>query len=214
MDSPRLLNLGCGHVTPDGWINVDGSNRAWLASKLPFVNRALVSLKILSPTEFSDNTHHADLTKRFPWDEGSIDAIYMGEILEHFTKEDGEHVLRECFRVLKQGGIIRIRVPDNARFWKNYLEEYDAVRVLPRTEWNEHHSRWVKMFFNDICVRKPGSFRSFGHFHKWMYDEVSLILLLEIIGFREADRMEFHKSRLPGIEKVEVRAELIVEAIK
>jgi hypothetical protein len=47
-----------------------------------------------------------------------------------------------------------------------------------------------------------------------MYDDVSLVLLLENIGFREANRMEFHKSGLPGIEKVEVREDLIVEAVK
>jgi predicted SAM-dependent methyltransferase len=138
----------------------------------------------------------------------------MGEILEHFTKDDGEYVLRECYRVLKETGIIRIRVPDNARFWRNYLNEYSEVRERPRTEWNPRHSRWVEMFFRDICVRKPKRFRSFGHYHKWMYDDVSLILLLEDIGFREANRMELHMSKLPGIEKVEVREDLIVEAIK
>ncbi len=90
MDSPQAapvqLNLGCGHVCPEGWINVDGSNRAWLSSRWPVVDRVLVSLKLIPPTEFSRATTYADLTRRFPWSDASVDAIYMGEILEHFTR--------------------------------------------------------------------------------------------------------------------------------
>jgi predicted SAM-dependent methyltransferase len=212
MTAPRLLNLGCGHVTPQRWINVDGSKRAWLASRLPLVNRTLVFLGVLPPTEFSNNVQYANLSRRFPWADESVDGIYMGEILEHFTREGGDHVLRECYRVLRKDGTIRIRVPDNARFWQNYLDDYYAVKKQPRAEWNLHHSRWVEKFFRDILVRR--SLHSITHYHKWMYDEVSLILLLESTGFRDANRLEFHKSKLPDIENVEVRDELIVEAVK
>jgi hypothetical protein len=47
-----------------------------------------------------------------------------------------------------------------------------------------------------------------------MYDDVSLIALFEKIGFREVDRMPFRKSRIPNIEPVEARDDLIVEGIK
>jgi predicted SAM-dependent methyltransferase len=214
MEPLRLLNLGCGHIAPKGWINVDGSNRAWLTSKWPWVDCALVALRIIPPTEFSGRTTYADLRRRFPWPDLSIDGIYTGEMLEHFTAEDGEKVLQECYRILKPSGVLRIRVPDNARFWKNYLDEYNAVRQRPRPQWDQNHSRWVQMFFRDICVRKPRPFQSLGHYHKWMYDEVSLILLLEKLGFRDAERMAYHESRLPEVEQVEVREDLIVEAVK
>ena len=39
------LNLGCGPVSPQGWVNVDGSNRAWLASRLPLLDGLLVRLR-------------------------------------------------------------------------------------------------------------------------------------------------------------------------
>ena len=58
------------------------------------------------------------------------------------------------------------------------------------------------------------SAESFGHYHKWMYDDVSLIALFEKVGFREVDRMPFRKSRIPGIEPVEARDDLIVEGVK
>jgi len=210
----QLLNLGCGHVTPDGWINVDGSNRAWLASKFPWIDRALVSMKLIPTSEFSRVTTFADLRKRFLWPDASIDGIYMGELLEHFTKEQGENIIDKCFRVLKPNGILRIRVPDHANFWRNYVSQYAATKEKPREQWNDEHTRWTKMHFGDICVRKPGRLASFGHFHKWMYDDISLILLLESVGFQSVERMAFHDSRLARIEDIEVRDDLIVEAVK
>lgn len=213
-NEPKLLNLGCGHITPDGWINVDGSNRAWLASKWPRIDNLLTRLGAIEPTEFSNKTVHANLLKRFPWPDNSIDGIYMGEILEHFTKADGEAVLRECYRVLKPGAPIRVRVPDFVQYCQSYLAEFNSVHQRDRMQWDGSHSRWVKMFFDDICIEPPNRLRSFGHFHKWMYDEVTLLLLLESIGFVEAQRRKVHDSRLPGIEQVESRELLVAEALK
>jgi predicted SAM-dependent methyltransferase len=210
------LNLGCGHVTPEGWINVDGSNRAWLASRWPAVDRLLTASRLIPPSEFTGAAVYANLTRDFPWPEGSASAVYMGEVLEHFRPTDGEALLRRCYKVLGPGGILRLRVPDNARFWRNYLDEYTAIRSRPRREWNTHHSRWVEWFFRDICVEPPGRFsaESFGHYHKWMYDDVSLINLFETVGFREVERMPFHQSRIPEIKPVEARDDLIVEGVK
>ena len=103
------LNLGCGHVQPPGWLNVDGSNRAWLTSKMPWLDRAFVRIGIIPPTDFAHGTIvYANLLKRFPWDNVSVEAIYMGEILERFTRDEARHVVAECCRVLKRGGILRI----------------------------------------------------------------------------------------------------------
>ena len=46
------LNLGCGHVQPIGWVNVDGSRRAWVASHLWWLDRLLVACRQWRPTEF------------------------------------------------------------------------------------------------------------------------------------------------------------------
>lgn len=209
----RKLNLGCGPVQPDGWVNVDGSIRAWIASRLSPVDRLLVLLKLWPATEFGKRTIVTNLRKRLPWADASVDAVYMGEVLEHFTRADGFALLQECFRVLKPGGVLRLRVPDNAQFWRNYLREYDATQTRPRSEWTLSHSRWVEMFFNDISVRRTW-LGSYGHFHKWMYDEVSLVLTLEEAGFRHAQRRGYLDSAIEDVAAVENRNDLIVEAIK
>lgn len=207
------LNLGCGHVQPEGWVNVDGSRRAWFASRLSFLDRLLVRCRLWPPTEFNSKTYYANLLKRFPWRDGSVSVVYMGEILEHFTRADGLHLLRECFRILEDNGVIRIRVPDNARFWRNYLAEFDEIAAKPRQEWNDKHSRWVEMFFRDICV-KPLGWGSLGHYHKWMYDEVSLIKTLESLGFIDVRRRGFLDSSIEDVKAVETRDDLTVEARK
>ena len=173
------INLGCGHVQPQGWINVDGSNRAWLASRLSWLDRLLVLAQVLPPTEFASGVVYANLLKRFPWQDASVDALYLGEILEHFTEEEGAFVLAECRRVLKPGGRIRIRVPDHADFWEQYIDQYRKMRRKPRADWSLAHTKWTRMSFDTICVKRPKPWQSMGHYHKWMYDDVSLTLALE-----------------------------------
>lgn len=208
------LNLGCGPVQPSGWINADGSNRAWLASRLPWLDRLLVILHLIDSTEFNKQTFYVDLLCQLPWKDRSVDVIYMGEILEHFTREEGEKVLRECYRILKPSGILRLRVPDNAFFWANYVKEYEQVKKKPRSQWSLNHARWIEMFFKDVCINRPKIWQSIGHYHKWMYDEVSLTLLIESIGFNNVQRKAFRQSAISQIEDVEIREDLIIEAVR
>jgi len=217
MTSPDVvavrLNLGCGPVQPAAWTNVDGSLRAWLVSHVGLLDRLGVALGLLPATDFT-SVRYERLERRWTWPDRTVDAVYAGEILEHFTKEDGMFFLSECFRVLKPGGIVRIRVPDNARFWRNYVTEHEAMLQRPRSEWTLEHTRWIDMFYRDICVRRPSRFGSFGHFHKYGYDDILLIRSLEQVGFERARRREFLDSDIPDIDAVEVRDDLIVEAVK
>jgi predicted SAM-dependent methyltransferase len=207
------LNLGCGHIQPTGWVNVDGSIRAWVASRLGPLDNLLVRLRLWPPTEFNRQTRWLNLLKPLPWPDQAVDAIYLGEVLEHFTREDGKHVLAECHRVLKPGGALRVRVPDNARFWRNYLAEYDPIAAEPPSEWKNDHTRWVEMYFRDICTRRRW-FGSYGHFHKWMYDDVSLVLAFRDAGFADARRRDYRDSAIDDVDRVEVRDDLIVEGTK
>jgi predicted SAM-dependent methyltransferase len=206
------LNLGCGPVQPEGWVNVDHSYRARLATTLPRLDRALVRARVLSETEFRPGLAAVNLEKTLPWATDSVDAIYGGEMLEHFTEANATALLRECVRVLRPGGVLRMRVPDNATFWGNYLREYEAMRARPRSEWTDDHARWTRMFFDDICVKPRVGF--FGHFHKWMFDEVSLCVAFERVGLVDVSRRAYLDSRIPDIAGVEVRDDLIVEGVK
>jgi SAM-dependent methyltransferase len=187
--------------------------RAYVASRFFWFDRLMSRLGLWPPTEFKSRTRFANLLKPLPWPDNSVDSIYLGEVLEHFTREDGDRLLVECCRILKPAGVIRVRVPDNARFWRNYLKEFDEAYAKPRSEWTDHHSRWVEMYFRDICVRRRWV-GSFGHYHKWMYDDISLILALQRVGFVQLERRGFLDSAIPEIKEVETREDLTVEGRK
>lgn len=213
MEPLRKLNLGCGPIQPQGWENVDGSQRAWVASRLSWLDRLMVRLKLWPPTEFSGRTGFANLLKRLHWPDSSVHCLYLGEVLEHFTPEHAIRLLSECFRILKPAGVIRVRVPDNVRFWRNYLKEFDEVYAKPREAWSDDHSRWVEMFFRDISVRRRW-FGSLGHYHKWMYDEISLVRTLQRVGFVAVERRKFLDSAIPDVKEVETHEDLTVEGSK
>src|SRR5947209_13020623 len=84
----RKLNLGCGPVQPSGWLNVDGSRRAWLASRLSWVDWLLVRARLLAPSEFGPTVRIHNLLKPLPWASNSVSYIYSGELWEHFELQD------------------------------------------------------------------------------------------------------------------------------
>ena len=46
-------------------------------------------------------------------DDGSFEAIYLGQCIEHFNRRtDALELLRECHALLKPGGVLRITTPD------------------------------------------------------------------------------------------------------
>lgn len=210
---PRV-NLGCGPVMRDGWINVDGSRRAWLLTRATALDRLLVRLGLIPPTAFKPSVLYHNLLKPLPWPNGSIAAIYAGEVWEHLRPADGERLTRECYRVLAQGGVLRLCVPDGVEFWRRYLQIFAEECLAPRPHRRpERLRRHVQMYFDDICTSRE-FIRSFGHFHKWQYDEIQITDLLERSGFTDVERKPFRVSRIAGIDVVERSDFLIVEGVK
>lgn len=110
------VNLGCGSHYRKGWLNFD-----------------------LYPA--SQDVQQANIIEGVPLDDGVADFVYHSHVLEHLTREDGERFLRECYRILKPGGILRIAVPDLEDAAREYLRniarcdsgESDAIDDL---EWS------------------------------------------------------------------------------
>jgi len=82
------LNLGCGKDYKEGYINVDFS-------------------KDVTVDECVDL-----YSVPWPWKDGSADEILMLDFLEHLPYRKTETILLECFRVLRDDGLIVIQVPD------------------------------------------------------------------------------------------------------
>ena len=83
-----VLNLGCGRNQRKDAINVD-------VTAYPGVDEVV------------------DLGKfRWPWRDNSVDGIYASHIIEHFP--DQKPFIKECLRVLKPGGFLRLNLPHSS----------------------------------------------------------------------------------------------------
>jgi len=209
------LNLGCGPVQPSGWINIDGSNRAFLSSKLNWLDNLLVHFHLIPPSDYGPKTFWANLLHGIPFPDNSVACIYAGELWEHFEHPQSYALTRECYRVLKPEGVLRICVPDGPTFWGRYLEIYNEEMAKPHSEQQAKALiAHTQMFFNDICTRRT-LLRFMGHKHKWNFDEVQLREMFERSGFSQIERMHFRDSRIPDVDRVEHAVDfLIMEGVK
>jgi predicted SAM-dependent methyltransferase len=93
----KMLNVGCGTVFHNDWVNID------IDSDNSFVIKH-------------------DISKGLPFEEGTFNVVYCSHVLEHFEPDTTEEIIREIFRVLKKGGIVRILVPDLEQICRNYIK--------------------------------------------------------------------------------------------
>jgi predicted SAM-dependent methyltransferase len=195
------LNLGCGSQIADGWVNVDYALGARLMKIPPFalLNRHLRFFSM----EWDDRIFIHDLRKRFPWSNGSADAIYSSHTLEHLTKGDGRNFLGECFRVLRPGGVLRIVVPDLEAYIAKYRnQELDADDFLINL---------------DVLSDRTGGFFKrlllpyISYPHQCMYDTRRLIQIMHESGFNAEPKEPFES----GIEDIHVieREDRTVDAV-
>jgi len=105
------LNIGCGLNAPSGWINIDASFIARL-SKWGGLYKVLCRLFRIHPVPWPKNIKIWDVRRGIPFPDGSVKAVFTSHMLEHMTYEDAKFVVRECYRCLCEGGVIRVIIPD------------------------------------------------------------------------------------------------------
>ena len=124
------LNLGCGTRFHPGWTNLDFTSS--------------------HPSITSSNFRFG-----IPFPENTFDVVYHSHVLEHFARSEANSFLRECHRVLKERGIIRIVVPDLESLARTYLHALE--RAVERDRRWEHNYEYVMLELYDQTVRdRPG----------------------------------------------------------
>lgn len=157
------LNLGCGGDLKPGWINVD------LALDSPPMADAAAA-----PTFIN-----YDLRREILLDENSCELIYSSHFFEHLEYADSLRLLRQCYRLLRPGGIFRISLPDFKGACAAYLKDdysyFDLVdsdvflsEVEPET--------LTLIDYVNFAVYQSGE-------HKRVYDEEKVVRVLKKIGF-------------------------------
>jgi predicted SAM-dependent methyltransferase len=123
----RYLNLGCGSRFHPDWINLD-------------IKSSVKEVK----------AHN--LKNGIPYATSTIDVIYHSHLLEHFSRDEALILLRECYRVLKPDGIIRVVVPDLEQIALTYLQVLD--RALQDIARQSPDYEWIMLELYDQTVRE------------------------------------------------------------
>jgi predicted SAM-dependent methyltransferase len=177
-------------------------------------------------------TVHFDLSKKFPYSNSTVEFIFHEHFLEHLDETDGYNFMKECFRVLKPGGCMRISIPNVEAFFEHLIKYYHSdsfhSNELPGSaiKNSRNHCQAINYWFygnGSTTVRHKfmspinKTVACGNHAHKYYYDFRDLKEKLEKIGFRTVRRCDYHQSQFPELRGVEFRPnnqELIVEAIK
>ncbi|QGY57620.1 hypothetical protein PAASB05_06825 [Pantoea agglomerans] len=104
----RKINIGCGHVQPEGYINVD-------ARELPGVDVICSA---------------SDLV----FDDEALEEIYAAHLIEHFTELELTRVIfPHWYKKLKTGGVLKLVTPDADSMIKDYVSgtmSFDDLRKV------------------------------------------------------------------------------------
>lgn len=167
---PLMVNLGCGRHFHPAWKNLD------VVAHTPDVVAC-------------------DLRRPLPFRDAVCDVVYHSHVLEHFPKALAPGFIKECFRILKPDGIIRVAVPDLEEITRLYLQHLEGAAAGDATAAARHE--WLQLEMMDQMARE----RSGGEMLRyWMQNpmpaEEFVVARMgrEVLNFLE----EFRKGPAPN----------------
>ncbi len=205
------------------WNNIDFSPLTRLV-KPKFFAIILRKVGILSEKRFHrllqilPDTIKWDLRKGIPFKENTFDVVYHSHFLEHLDQKATGKFLKECYRVLKPSGLIRVVIPDLEIVCGKYLHTFQE---LPEKETSvpedmEKHQQSILDLLGQMVVTEPGGTAEqppfvrmierfirgdtarMGDIHRWMYDKYTLKELLLKTGFRDIQVESQSTGRIQG----------------
>jgi predicted SAM-dependent methyltransferase len=167
------LHLGCGtHFLADrGWTDTD-----------------------IEPAD--DHVLRLDMTEKFPFGDRSVDCVFSEHAIEHISIDAAYLMFRECCRVLRPGGKIRIATPELEfliDLWQGPLDRLQQSYLYLKTGTTSR---------SGVC-RAINNLMREGGAHKFIYDEYTLRDVMESTGFADVRRSPLMCSRFPELSGLE-----------
>lgn len=175
----KYLNIGCGKKFSEEkiWQNVD------MVSHSKYVKKY-------------------NILKGLPYKNDEFAAIYHSQVLEHIPKENAANFLKECYRVLKSGGILRVVVPD----LENIINEYQKFlkqNIDSPTKTSIANYDWImiELFDQTIRSRTGGLLKEYLEQSNFDNEEY-LKERMGFIGNKIVERKSEHESSSQKIKRV------------
>jgi predicted SAM-dependent methyltransferase len=181
----RKLHLGSGGMHLPGWLNTD---------RLP----PYPSIVLL------------DLREPFPLPSGAFDYVFGEHVLHYLDFDEGVACLRECRRVLRPGGRIRIALPDLAQI-ASLATEHKTPEQQRYVEWH------IRRHVREVDDPTLEAFAINTMFCAWgfrfMHDRRTLELALERADFVHVSECAVGESGDPELAGLERHGEVVGDEI-
>jgi predicted SAM-dependent methyltransferase len=151
------LHLGCGPLALPGWINIDNQ-------PYPGVDRVL------------------DVSEGLPFED--VRFIFAEHFIEHLPFDAATSLMRECRRVLRDDGVLRLSTPNLDWVWASH---YKKVMTSEEAVLS--------------CFAINRAFRGWGH--QFLYNLQTLTALLQNAGFATVTPLTHGVSSNPDLHGLE-----------
>jgi predicted SAM-dependent methyltransferase len=162
-------------------------------------NRANLPGWLETDIEPKKDVIYLDASRKFPFADSCLAYIYAEHMIEHISYDSGLTMLRECWRTLKNGGVLRIATPDLA-FILNLYRACDGSSA--------EYIAWIaERFLKSKAHAQPAmvinnAFRAWGH--QFLYDEDTLSSALKETGFCDIRRVKYNGSVHEKLQSIEM----------
>ena len=133
--------------------------------------------------------YDVDITKPLPFNDNHADRIFAEHVVEHTDSREVFGFFKECYRILKHGGRIRICVPSIDKIYKFANEEY---------------LNWLgQSGFGKSCKRSAVENMMVNHGHKTVWSYETLTAALYGAGFNNLKCCSARLSDDPDFNDIE-----------
>ena len=135
------LNIGAGDYVIDGFKSLDFYSEHYYPNKQKFLN---------------ERVEYDLRNDSIPYEDGVVDNIYISHVIEHIETVHVENFIKDAFRVLSPGGVLRIAGPDGKFLFNvsQFRNGYWQWRNVSFSNKNRYTTDWDDIDQYDFLIRE------------------------------------------------------------